>query len=242
MVPVSGLQRITGTVSDLKCARDVASFVFSQSEQTAMGVVAIAASLAGASAQAASTASSDMMEEADYVEFTLDGQPVKGWLWRSPFDNGDAVEVVAEWQHDHFEAYAVARPADRMIALYPHCSRGRTSHWLNAGKWWAILSTITLTGTFLMFLLVSLFDSSSWEETIEIAADLVPIPSIMLALLALIFTVLLAKRWMSFVGLAELVFRKLDLSGPGTIDLKKSSTRQRTSADGAEYGVFYFRY
>ena len=124
-----GLKKICGILTDLKCKRDEASFVFSDSTKNGAGVVAIAAGLVGTLAETATTATSGMVEEADYIEFTLQGCAVKGWVWRSPFDNGDEVEVVAKWQHDHFEAYAVARPADRVVALYPHCSRGRKPHW-----------------------------------------------------------------------------------------------------------------
>ena len=109
-----------------------------------MGVVAIAAALAGLSGQAMATASNatSMEEEADHVQFRLDGQLVKGWVWRSPFKEGDVVEVAAEWQGDHYEAFGIARPGDRTIALYPHCSRGRARHVKNAIKWWLWLGVL----------------------------------------------------------------------------------------------------
>jgi len=34
-------------------------------------------------------------EEADWVEFEVDGNRVHGWLWMMPMRNGDEVEVVA---------------------------------------------------------------------------------------------------------------------------------------------------
>jgi len=236
------LQKLSGTIEELRCTRDWANFVFSESEHTALGVVAIAASLVGAAAQAESTATSDMLEEADYLEFSLAGEPVKGWVWRSPFSNGDKVEVVAEWQGDHFEAYAIARPADSIIALYPHCSRGRTSHWINAAKWWLIGSAFTVGLLVTMFLIHSLIFSPSWAKTAKNLSDLIPFSAAVLVLMAFVSTVLLAKRWMSYVRLAEHVFHELGWSSPGTIDLKKRSRRQRRSTDTAEYGVFFFRY
>lgn len=237
-----GLQKISGTISNFTCTRGVASFVFSETEHTAIGVVAIAASLVGASGQAASTAMTDGLEEADFLEFTLDGQPVKGWVWRSPFNDGDDVEVVAAWQDDHFELYAVARPADRMVALYPHCSRGRTSHWLNAMKWWLIGSTFTVSLLSIMFLVHGLFFSPSWANTVKNMANLVPFSAVSLTLLALLATISLARRWMSFVRLSERVFRRFGWPGAGMIDLRKISKEKRTNADGPEYGVFFFRY
>ena len=236
------LQRICGTISDIQCTRDVASFVFLEAEQTAIGVVAIAANLVGTLVQSDGTAATDMLEEADYVEFTLDDRPIKGWVWRSPFNNGDVVEVIADCQRDYFEAYAIARPADRIVALYPHCSRGWISHWLNAAKWWLLGSAFSVALLISMFLLHALFFSPSWAETQKYMADLVPASAAVLILLALVATVLLAKRWMSFVHLAELVFHEYGWQSPATVDLKKRSKKGRTNSDGAEYGVFFFRY
>ena len=136
------LERLSGTIRNYKRKRESANFVFSDSDKTAVGVVAIAAGLAGLSGQAISLASADLEEPADFLEFDLDGKSVKGWVWRSPFREGDAVEIVAEWQQDHYELYAVARPEDRIVALYPHCSRGAERHVKNVVKWWLIAGGI----------------------------------------------------------------------------------------------------
>lgn len=52
----------------------------------------------------------------------------------------------------------------------------------------------------------------------------------------------MARQWMPFVALAEKVFRALELPGPGSIDLVRSSKLQRTEQDAVEFGVMYFRY
>lgn len=226
----------------IKCTRDSASFVFTDNEQSAIGVVAIAASIAGASAQAASTAAATGEEDADYLEFALDGQPVKGWVWRSPFKNGDVVEVIVQWQHDHFEAFAIARPEDRMVALYPHCSRGRKRHWSNALKWWLTGSTFVVLSMLVMFLLVELFNSDSWAETGKGLAQFVPELIIFTYPFFLLMTYFLARRWMSFVRLAERIFTEFGWADPAGIDLKRSSKEQRTAEDVPEFGVFFFRY
>ena len=122
-----GLVKLTGTIENYKVTRTEASFMFTDTDRTKLGVTAIAAGIAGLSGPAISTAAyaTSGGEDADYVEFDLDGKPVKGWVWRSPFREGDAVEVAAEWRDDHYETAGIARPMDRVIALYPHCSRGK---------------------------------------------------------------------------------------------------------------------
>jgi hypothetical protein len=82
--------------------------------------IANIAGLAGMAGQAVSlsAAASDADEPADYVEFDLNGHAVKAWLWRSPFNNGDIVEVAAQQEVDYFEAIGIARPVDRIIAFF----------------------------------------------------------------------------------------------------------------------------
>lgn len=69
-----GLVKLSGTVRNLKVTRASASFVFTESDQTKMGVVAFAAAIAGLGGQAMATASnaSTLEEEADYIEFELE--------------------------------------------------------------------------------------------------------------------------------------------------------------------------
>lgn len=130
MPPENDVIRLSGTISNYQCTRAYASFVFSESNQQQLGVVAIAAALAGMSGQAATTAgaASDVEESADYLKFDLNGHAVKGWLWRSPFKDGDEVVIAAQRMNDHYEVYGIARPYDRTIALYPHCSRSKGRH------------------------------------------------------------------------------------------------------------------
>lgn len=88
-----GLVLLSGTMRNLKVTRASANFVFTESDQTKMGVVAFASAIAGLGGQAMATASnaSALEEEADYLEFELDGQLLKGWVWRNPFKDGDEV-------------------------------------------------------------------------------------------------------------------------------------------------------
>ena len=237
------LQLLSGTVSEYSCVRRRANFVFTDNDRTSLGVVAIAASMAGVSGMAASTAASATAEEeADYLEFKLDGKQIKGWVWRSPFGNGDVVEVIAELQPDHFEAFAIARPLDRIVALYPHCSRGRIRHWLTVAKWWAIGSMITMFLTVLLCLVAWIFSLTTWNGTVAVIRLLFTGGAAILLPFFLIIAISTGWKWMSFVRLAEKVFAEFKWSNPKNIDLKSISKKTRTKTDTGEFGVFYFRY
>jgi hypothetical protein len=176
-------------------------------------------------------------EEADYVEFDLDGQPVKGWVWRSPFKEGDAVEVAAEWRGDHYEAGAIARPADRTLALHPHCSRGRSKHVKNAIKWW-----FWGVGCWLVFMFALIAITIGWVDAVASIPEVFPYIAIGSYGFFGMMTLSLAHRWMPFVRLTEKVCRTLGFPDPGNVDLVKSSKAQRRPEDSGEFGTFYFRY
>ena len=232
-----GLVKLSGTIRGLKVTRDEASFVFIQSDQTKLGVVAIAAALAGQSGQAIATAAnaSSVEDLADYVEFELDGQPIKGWVWRNPFKEGDQVEVAAEQQGNHFEAFGITRPQDKTIALYPHCSRGRTTHVKNAVKWWLIGG-----GGVMAFICTPLLLYAGGVAQLLSLGTLITY-LLMMAFFALV-TYSMTRQWMPFVRLTEKVCRALEIPKPSNVDLVKSSKTQHTDKDAVELGVFYFRY
>ena len=234
-----GLVKLSGVIRNYKVTRASANFVFTDTDKTKLGVVAIAAGIAGLHGQAISTAASaSAEEEADRVEFELDGKPVRGWLWRSPFEEGDEVEVAAEWTVDRYEAGAIVRPIDRTIALYPHCSRGKRAHAESFIKWGVVI--------ILLFLLI--FEMSGIvirgvDRTIGLFLSSAHLWSVAgVVLFFSIVTVSMARKWMVFVRLAEKVFRTLELPNPSNIDLVKTSKAQRKPDDPGEFGTFYFRY
>ena len=236
------LQLLSGVISDYRCSRKSANFVFSDADKSSLGVIAVAASLAGASGLAASTAASATAEEeADYLEFTLNGYQIKGWVWRSPFENGDNVELIVELRDGYYEAFAIARARDRIVALYPHCSRGRARHWMIVVWWWLIGSTITTSFGAIGFLLIGAISSRPW---IKILHDLALVPGLAAVIFPsfLVMSISLGWKRMSFVRLAERIFKAFGWEYSATIDLKKRSRISRTADDGPGYGIFYFRY
>jgi len=240
----SSLQKLTGKISSYEKERLSASFVFAESDQTRMGVLAVAYSATSLTGQAAimSHYASSIEEEADYVQFELDGKKIKGWLWRSPFKEGDEVVVAVEKKPDHYELYGMMRPIDKVIALYPHCSRGRIRHIKVIVKWWFILVPLF----FLLLLLLPITGGyfKFWEFWGEIfKGD--PGGWFIILGLVIFFVAMFAslgRKWMPFVRLAEKVFRILELPSPSNIDLKKSTKLHKTESDPPECGVMYFKY
>ncbi len=241
-----GLEVLRGRVSHYRAERHFADFVFTDQDRKGMGVLAVAAGLAGLSGQAVGMASAagSTKEEADYLQFEIDGKPVKGWVWRSPFQEGDRVEVVAEWQTDHYELYAITRPADNTIALYPHCSRGSKSHWRNAWSSWLwgtayfLLFGMCFLGVFGFFRGETLTD----EDYIEYLSVMLAGSTVFFYPFFALMTWSLGRKWMPFVRMSERVFTALGWDNPAEVDLVKRSKAQRRGDESFDYGVFYFRY
>lgn len=127
---------LRGTVSNFSKERATGDFLLSDADRSTAGLTAVAAALAGSGGAIGLASLAGTKEEADKVAFELDGKKVMGWLMWSPFKNGDEVEVAAELMRDGtYRAFAVLKPNDRTIALYPHCSRGRIAHYKNSIKW-----------------------------------------------------------------------------------------------------------
>ena len=234
------LERIQTTLSDLRVERGHASFVFTPTDQTGMGMVAVAAAAMGQAGAASGllVQSSDLEEAAYRVSFTLDGKPASGWLWFAPFRNGDAVDVVARWQGDHYEVMAMVRPADRTVALYPHLSRGRKAHWKAVWKIWFWGVTIFGGGVMILGALIMSIGSSGYMSDIFHGALVVLAGFYAFFALA---ALQIGFQRMRFVKVAERAFRALGWKDVENINLVKSSKPRRPD-DPPELGTFYFRY
>jgi hypothetical protein len=241
---VGQLLKLSGTIRQLKRERGQASFVLTQADRAGMGAIAIAAGLAGLGGQAISVASAaaSAEEDADYLEFELDGKQVAGWVWRSPFSEGDVVDVAAYWDGKRYQLQAIARPSDGLTALYPHCSRGKRAHVGNAVKWWLIIGGTLMLGI-TIFIGWGLYQYP--PQHTKLADALMTMFGIAAAFNFGFFGLMvfsLARKWMPFVRVAESAFRTLGWPNPESIDLVRSSKKLRTSDDSAEFGTFYFRY
>ncbi len=233
----NGLMKISGKIKNYVSKRDEASFVLTKKDKTGMGMVSVALAAVGMGGQAIATASNaaSLQEEADYVEFDLEGKKVKGWLWRSPFNDGDQVDAVVAWQGDYFELVALAKPSDRMIALYPHCVRGRRAFYTLVFRWWIVFAGIFPPTCTSLIIWASgandfFFEFPFWATWAGFS----------IGWTFIIF--MLMRQWIPFGKAAQRVFSVLGLKDPSGVDLKKTTKAQRKPDDPPEMGAFFFRY
>ena len=242
--PHRGLIKLRGVVTQYQRTKGQSNFMLTEADQTGMGMVAIAAGLAGLSGQAISTASNvgDASEDAHWVEFTLDGIRVGGWLWRSPLMTGDVVEAAVYWDGQHYQLQGVYRLKDGMVALHPHCSRGVKAHTKNAFKWWAIVvgvlyGCLCLMGTY-FFLKHPLSAEEFWPAVRTFFGG----GFLFLGSFCALAIYSMSRQWLPMAKAAQAVFHTLGWAGPESIDLVKSSKQLKRGNVDAEYGVMYFRY
>ncbi|WP_146176625.1 putative type VI secretion system effector [Chromobacterium sp. Panama] len=241
LTPTMQLSKINGKISRYKKTREMANFFFTDRDRNIMGLSAIAGALAGAAGMAANTArdASNLREQADYIEMEINGLPAKGWVWFSPFKNGDEVELIGTFQGDYFEIIAIARPQDRTIALYPHCSRGKNAHITTIIKWWLIATTF-LVAIFTPALLTIFEVIRGKEKILGFLGVEYFYASIFAYLLFGTYSLVTGRKFMMYVHAATQVFKALGLPDPDNIDLPKR-TKRRPGDPGA-FGVMYFNY
>ncbi|HFK5721517.1 TPA: putative type VI secretion system effector [Enterobacter asburiae] len=95
----------------------------------------------GAVMMAESESSND---SAEYVQGLINGKPFRGWVGVTRLKAGDNVDMIAEWQHDHYEVYAIALPEERIVSICPKCDMGHIAHMLCRIKNMFILTGILL--------------------------------------------------------------------------------------------------
>jgi hypothetical protein len=232
---------LKGVISGLNRSRRSHDFVLTEVQHQQIGVTALAASVMGMSATGIGLIgmAGNADEEADWVEFELDGKQVKGWLWMMPMRNGDTVEVVAEpTKNNSYIAYAVKRDGDDLLAVYPHATAGRKAHYRKSAKVWMWCSFVTYLILPLLFVM---------QRGLGILRN----PDMQLCLLivfaswALISAVMafrFSRKLMGFVRIAELIFKTFGWPDIESIDLRKTSNENRRENKLSNFGNFYFRY
>jgi hypothetical protein len=222
------MQVMHGKLTNYRCNHTHGYFLLNEREadtaEGVMGFTAVLAAMADMAGQAASTASnSDTSEPADEVHFTLNGIDMMGHLWFSPFNDGDDVTAVVQEEAGRYIVYALLRPRDRMIALYPHCSRGRWAHWKGFLKTWFKASMWFGVIIIIFFGFMGIFRASSLLDWFLTTAIIGGGGVAVTTILFIPFTIFMAVKWMQFVRLAETIFTTLGWDDVRNIDLKARS-------------------
>lgn len=237
----SPTQLLRGRISNFRKTRRSQDFFFTDADRAKMSATAIAAGLAGLGGIAVglSGVAMDTTEEADLLEFDLDGTLIKAWVWQSVFADGDEVEVVAERWGDTWQAYGIRRLNDKIVALHPHCSRGRNAHYKATFRWWLKVGLSGLAFVYVLTVVMAVLKSvTNW-------------PGILLmciwgglAVMAILGFIAfrISRKLMGFVSLAEGVFQGFGWKDVKNIDLPAITRKSKQSDDPGALGVLYFRY
>ncbi|MHA6311034.1 putative type VI secretion system effector [Pantoea sp. S-LA4] len=161
--PFGPLEKISGRLESFGCEYfkeyfDVKAYRtstlpdISDGQRGATAAVAIAAGSPGVGA-AIMAGSDSAYDTAGYVQGEINGRPFRGWVGRTRLQASDEVEMVVEWQHDHYEVYAIALPEERIVSIIPKCDMGHIAHAL-----WRIKNMFILTAILLfMFMFMFMF-------------------------------------------------------------------------------------
>jgi hypothetical protein len=239
--PNNSMVLLRGAISGLNRSRRSHDFVLTKVQHRQVGATAIAASVMGMGATGIGLIgmAGNAEEEADWVEFELDGKQVQGWLWMMPMRNGDNVEVVAEpTGNNRYVAYAVKRGGDDLLAVYPHATAGRKVHYRKSVKAWAWCSILAYL--FTAFCFVMQLGLGTLLHTDVQLFLLAAFAFCMLITAVIAFRV--SRKLMGFVRIAEVVFKTFGWSDVENIDLRQTSRENRRENKLPNFGNLYFRY
>ncbi|KDB10169.1 hypothetical protein LIG30_0910 [Burkholderia sp. lig30] len=227
-----------GTIKNLKRSKRSHDFVLTQIQQSAVGATAVGAAVMGMGGAAIGLTNMAMNtdEEAEWVEFEIDGKQIQGWMWLMPMRNGDTVDVAAECLNgERFIAYAVKREGDDIVAVYPHATKGRKVHY-------RVMAKLMLWAFFIIYSVVLI--RMYWGEVPSVKDEWGVVVSI-LVFGFVVFGVIFyraARKVMGFVYMAEAIFRAYGWPDVENIDLRKTSRENRRENRLPNYGRYYFRY
>lgn len=232
---------LSGTISDLKRSRQSHDFVLTQMQHREIGATAIAASAMGMGAAGIGLISmaGNTDEEADWVQFALDGKQMEGWLWTMPMRDGDKVEVVAEQiGENRYVAYAVKRKSDNLLAVYPHATAGAKVHFRRSAKIW--LWCFMLSYLFMpIFILIHV----GWHAFLRSDLRIALFFGFLIWMgVSAMMAIRISWKFMGFVRIAELIFTTFNWIDVKNIDLRKVSQKNRRTDTSRDFGNRYFRY
>ncbi|WP_371143011.1 putative type VI secretion system effector [Burkholderia cepacia] len=235
------MQLLRGRIGNLRKSRCSQDFFFTDADRAKMGTTAIAAGVVGLGGVAVglSGMAMDTTEEADLIEFELDGKPVNAWVWWSVFSEGDEVEVVAERWGETWQAFGVRRLSDKIVALHPHCSRGRFAHYRASFKWGGVFFAAAMITAYFIIACFAVFKGGVPIENLIITCALGTLVS---ALGYGFITYRVARKMMGFVRLAEGIFEGFGWKDVKNIDLPAITKKGKKPGEPGALGILYFRY
>ena len=163
--------------------------------------------------------------KANFVNIQINNEIYRGWVGDCPFQVGDEVEVVVEWQNDHYELYAIAKPDERIISVCPNCFRGR---------WAYFFYTLPRSIVILLFILLffTCLDIYSYGLNEVLSLNKKYIDNIITAAIAFGLFVFIGlymaikDSLTTKVKIAEQIFKALNLEKLTRIDLRKKTNRK----------------
>ncbi|WP_155753880.1 putative type VI secretion system effector [Burkholderia cepacia] len=235
------MQLLRGRIGNLRKSRCSQDFFFTDADRAKMGATAIAAGVVGLGGVAvgASGVAMDTTEEADLIEFELDGKPVKAWVWWSVFSEGDEVEVVAERWGDTWQAFGVRRISDKIVALHPHCSRGRYAHYRASFRWGGMFLALALAVAYFIITCFAVFKGGAPIDSLLIGCAMGSLGS---AVIFSLITYRISRKMMGFVRLAEGIFEGFGWKDVKNIDLPAITKKGKKPGELGALGILYFRY
>ncbi|WP_318826749.1 putative type VI secretion system effector [Burkholderia cepacia] len=235
------MQLLRGRIGNLRKSRCSQDFFFTDADRAKMGTTAIAAGVVGLGGVAVGLGgmAMDTTEEADLIEFELDGKPVKAWVWWSVFSEGDEVEVVAERWGETWQAFGVRRLSDKIVALHPHCSRGRFAHYRASFRWGGVFFAAAMITAYFIITCFAVFKGGVPIENLIITCALGTLVS---ALGYGFITYRVARKMMGFVRLAEGIFEGFGWKDVKNIDLPAITKKGKKPGEPGALGILYFRY
>ncbi|MFP1761089.1 putative type VI secretion system effector [Lonsdalea quercina] len=160
---------------------------------------------------------------AEYVQGMINGKPFRGWVGITRLQVGDEVEMVVEWQHDHYEVYAIALPEERIVSICPMCEMGHIAHALWRIRNMFILTAIlifmiTVSNTIRVILDDSIYSQQDWVDNIKFLLIMLGGSASISGLLAFSAYKACAP---TCCKLAEEIFSTLGMKNVSRINLKK---------------------
>ncbi|MCS2163727.1 hypothetical protein MUU47_21885 [Scandinavium sp. H11S7] len=246
--PYGPLEKISGRLEafsyesfreyfDVKAYRTSTLPTISDGQRAGAAAAAIAAGSPGVGAVIMAESDS-ANSSAEYIQGVINGKPFRGWVGVTRVQVGDVVEMAVEWQHDHYEVYAMVLPEERIISMCPECDMGHIAH-----AKWRIKNMLILTTVMMSFFIGSLLLKNLFGNDIYIDFwGRYLGPSVFMLAGALGITGLIAyfaykSSASTRCKLAEEIFKLIGLENISKVNLKKI-TKQKENLQ-KEKGEWY---